>query len=87
MFLDLKRAFELSVNYNIFIKKLKYCGIRKITLSLFSSYLSNKHSTQVVRINNECFSFLISVNCGVPQGTVLGPILYINGNINLKING
>lgn len=74
MFLDLKRAFDSTVNYNIFIKKLKYYGIRKIALLLFSSYLSNKHSTQVVRIN-ECFSFSISDNCGVPQGTVLGPIV------------
>jgi len=67
------------------MKKLEYCSIRGIALPFFIFYKYNT-GTQVIRID-EGISYTIKVNCGVPQGTVLCPLLfliYINGLINFK---
>ena len=62
-------------------------GIISLSLDWFKSYLDDRR--QIVRINNFTGNEMV-VNCGVPQGSVLGPILfilYINSICNLKIEG
>lgn len=73
IFLDLAKAFD-TVSHNILIHKLEKCGIRGLALDLFKSYLSDR--IQVTKINN-IFSAQELVTCGIPQGTVLGPILFL----------
>ena len=73
IFLDLKKAFD-TVDHNLLISKLKNIGIRDIAKNLVASYLN--HRTQYVRLNNVSSHSKI-VECGVPQGTVLGPLLFI----------
>jgi hypothetical protein len=71
--LDLSKAFDM-VPHNILIEKLKYYGMELNSLNLVSSYLNNRF--QMVKINN-CKSNLMRIKKGVPQGSVLGPLLFI----------
>jgi len=72
LFLDLSKAFD-TLNHEILINKLIHYGFSNNELNLMKSYLLNrKHYTS---INNHSSSSLIST-CGVPQGSVLGPLLY-----------
>ncbi len=73
LFIDLKSAFD-TVNHDILLKKLDHYGIRDNILSLIQSYLTNRK--QYVK-NGEIESSLLDVVCGVPQGSVLGPLLFI----------
>ena len=72
IFLDFSKAFD-TVNHAILIRKLGYYGIRGIASSWFSSYLNNRQQT--VTVNNTT-SAPATISCGVPQGSVLGPITY-----------
>lgn len=73
VFLDLKKAFD-TVDHSILLKKLNNYGFRGTTLEWFKNYLNDR--TQYVSIDN-CNSKLQNVNCGVPQGSVLGPLLFL----------
>ena len=77
VFIDLKKAFD-TIHHEQLLMKLKYYGIRGVAHSWLKSYLEDRF--QYVQINNEK-SNMQKVKCGVPQGSVLGPklfILYIN---------
>ena len=73
LFLDLSKAFD-TLDHTILLKKLYYYGIRGITLKWFENYLLNR--SQFVQIH-EVKSDTQKLKCGVPQGSILGPLLFI----------
>ena len=73
LFLDIAKAFD-KVDHNILLSKLRHIGIRGTLLDWFESFIRNRY--QVVRINKATSSQAL-VNCGVPQGSVLGPLLFL----------
>ena len=73
VFVDLQKAFD-TVDHNILLHKLSHYGIRDIANCWFSSYLSNRK--QFVTING-FDSEIQSFQYGVPQGSVLGPLLFL----------
>ena len=73
VFIDLKKAFH-TVNHKILLDKLNYYGFRGIVNQWFSSYLTNR--TQTTEINSYISDKEV-VNCGVPQRSVLRPLLFL----------
>ena len=73
MFLNLKKAFD-TVDHEILLIKMNRCGIQGKTLDWFKSYLTNH--TQRCSVNG-CLSDFTTLKCGVPQGTILGPLLFL----------
>ena len=73
IFLDLAKAFD-SVSHDILLRKLHRYGIRGSALSLFTSYLDTR--PQFTRLN-DVVSSSIFVKFGVPQGSILGPLLFL----------
>ena len=71
--MDLKKAFD-TVDHELLLTKLEYIGVRGRPLEWFKSYLCNRF--QVVHINGLPFEKPI-LKCGVPQGSILGPLLII----------
>ena len=70
--LDLSAAFD-TVDHDIMTERLVASGVNGLALKWIQSYLSGR--TQCVKIGKVC-STPINVNCGVPQGSVLGPLLF-----------
>ena len=73
IFLDLSKGFD-CVDHTILLKKLRHYGIRGVAFNFFKSYLTNRRQQTLV---NGTLSEFLTVLCGVPQGSVLGPILFL----------
>ena len=73
VFLDFAKAFD-TVDHEILTKKLEHYGIRGVVNEWFDLYLSNRFQT--VKINGKLSNKEL-ITCGVPQGGILGPVLFL----------
>ena len=80
VFIDLKKAFD-TVNHNILLRKLQQLGICGQLLIWVSNYL---HERVQRTLANGVLSQALSVSCGVPQGSILGPLFFISYTNDVK---
>ena len=73
VFLDLQKAFD-TVQHNILLHKLFNYGVRDIVQNWFHSYLNQRCHYTVIGKANSPMSY---VNCGIPQGCVVGRLLFL----------
>ena len=73
LFLDLKKAFD-TVDHHILLSKLELYGIKGTSLKWFESYVSGR--SQICSVNSK-MSAVRQIKCGIPQGSNLGPILFL----------
>jgi exonuclease III len=74
LFMDMKKAFD-TIDHAILINKLEHYGIRNLALAWFKSYLHER--PQRVKYSNQILSDYELMKCGVPQGSTLGPLLFL----------
>ena len=72
VFIDLSKAFD-TVDHSILLKKLSLYGVRNVNLKWFKSYLSNRKQYISTDQGN---TDMATISCGVPQGSILGPLLF-----------
>jgi hypothetical protein len=73
VFLDLSKAFD-TISHDILLTKWNFYGVRGLANDWFQSYLSGrKQYTEFMSKS----SSILPVECGVPQGSILGPLLFI----------
>ena len=73
LFIDLKKAFD-TIDHDILVSKLELYGFKGVSLNLFRDYLSDRTQVTVINKINSETSF---ISCGVPQGSILGPLLFL----------
>ena len=73
IFVDIRKAFD-SISHRILFAKLEKMGVRNVELQWFKDYLTNRK--QSVQLGNKR-SVNLEITCGVPQGSVLGPLLFL----------
>ena len=73
IFIDLKKAFD-TIDHEIILRKMAYFGADQATITWFQSYLSNR--TQRCNVSGR-LSTPSTISCGVPQGSILGPLLFL----------
>ncbi len=73
VFVDVAKAFD-SINHEILLAKLEHYGIRGLVNAWFRSYLTN--CFQYTELHTQC-SLTRLITAGVPQGSILGPLLYL----------
>ena len=71
--IDLQKAFD-TIDHQILLKKMKYLGFSKNTITSFKSYLCEQQFKISI---NTTYSSPASLLCGVPQGSILGPLLFL----------
>ena len=74
VFIDLSKAFH-TVNHKILLKKLSHYGIKNKSLDGLTCYLSNRKQLICYNVNRK--STLLGIVCRVPQGSILGPLLFL----------
>ena len=74
VFIDLSKAFDI-VNHSKLLKKLELYGVTDQNHSWIKNYLSNRK--QFIQINNEENTEVETITCGVPQGSILVPLLFL----------
>jgi len=79
IFCDLKKAFDM-VDHDILLSKLKFYGIRGKFNELITSYLKNRYQRVSIKSKKSChssFSRWRKIKCGVTQGSIMGPLLFL----------